>query len=125
MQPVVDAVKAYQDAFNRADLDALVALYEPQATLVPQAGQVASGLAAIREALSGFLALKGRMQIEEIEPERVVLAGDLALLGGSWTLTGIGPNGAPVTMAGRATDVLRRQPDGTWRWLIDAPFGLG
>ena len=31
----------------------------------------------------------------------------------------------PVTMSGRTTDVARRQPDGTWRWVIDAPFGVG
>lgn len=22
------------------------------------------------------------------------------------------------------TDVVRRQPDGTWRWVIDVPFGI-
>jgi uncharacterized protein (TIGR02246 family) len=124
MQRVEDVVRAYQDAFNHGDLDVLLALYEPEATLVPQPGQVAAGIAAIREALSGFLALKGRMEIEEIGPEHMVQAGDLALGSGSWTLAGTGPDGEPVTMSGRSTDVLRRQPDGSWRWVIDVPFGI-
>lgn len=125
MQPVEDAVRAYQDAFNSGDLDALLALYEPEAIFVPQPGQVAAGTAAIREALSGFMALKGRLEIEEIEPKHIVQAGNLALVSGFWTLTGNGPSGEPITMNGRVTDVIRRQMDGTWRWVIDVPFGIG
>jgi hypothetical protein len=33
-------------------------------------------------------------------------------------------DGAPVTLAGQTADVVRRQPDGAWRYVIDAPFGL-
>jgi ketosteroid isomerase-like protein len=59
----------------------------------------------------------------EIEPELIVVqAGDVALVSGTWTLTG--PDGEPVTMSGRSTDVARQQPDGTWRWVIDVPFGI-
>jgi uncharacterized protein (TIGR02246 family) len=124
-QPVEDALRAYQEAFNDGDLDALLALYEPEATFVPQPGQAAAGAAAIRAALGGFLALKGRLEIEALEAKDVVRAGDLALVSGSWTLTGTAPGGEPVTMRGRTTDVLRRQPDGSWRWVIDAPSGTG
>lgn len=60
----------------------------------------------------------------EIEPELTVIrAGDIALVSGAWTLTGL--DGEPVRMSGRTTDVTRRQPDGTWRWVIDVPFGIG
>jgi uncharacterized protein (TIGR02246 family) len=124
-QSVEDALRAYQDAFNEGDLGELLALYEPDATFVPQPGQAAAGAAAIRDALGGFLALKGRLEIVPLEPQDVVRSGDLALVCGSWTLTGTAPGGEPVTMAGRTTDVLRRQPDGAWRWVIDAPLGLG
>ncbi|HEX2183787.1 MAG TPA: SgcJ/EcaC family oxidoreductase [Rubrobacteraceae bacterium] len=123
VQSPEEAVRAMVDAFNSRDLDAFMDFYEPGATLVPQPGQVASGAAAIRDAMGGFLALKGRM---EVEPElAVVQAGDVALVSGSWTLTGHRSDGEPVTMSGRVTDVLRRQPDGTWRWVIDVPFGIG
>jgi ketosteroid isomerase-like protein len=70
-----------------------------------------------------FLALEVHMQLE---PElAVVRAGDLALVSGCWKLTGTGPDGEPVTMSGRTTDVARQQPDGTWRRVIDVPFGIG
>ena len=46
-----EAVQGFFEAFNRGDLDAVIALYEPKATMVAQPGQMAEGRAAIREAL--------------------------------------------------------------------------
>jgi ketosteroid isomerase-like protein len=46
----IDMHRLFAEAFNAPDLDALVALYEPEAVLVPQAGQRAAGRDAIREA---------------------------------------------------------------------------
>ncbi|MCC6196607.1 MAG: DUF4440 domain-containing protein, partial [Burkholderiales bacterium] len=45
--------------FAEADMAGLISLYEPDAVLLPQPGAVARGHAAIREALNGFLAMKG------------------------------------------------------------------
>ena len=123
VQTPQEAVHGMVDSFNNRDLDAFLSFYEPGATLAPRPGQVVSGEAEIREAMGEFLALGGRM---EIDPElTVVRAGDIALVSGSWTITGTGPDGEPVTMSGRTADVVRRQPDGTWRWVIDVPFGIG
>ena len=114
-----DYHRAFMDAFNAGDVDALLALNEPGASLVPQPGQIITGAQAIRAALEGFLALKGRITLET---RAVVPNGDLALTIGQWTLTGTAPDGSPVEMAGRSTEVLRRQADGTWLCVIDHPF---
>jgi len=47
----------FAQALNSGDLDALVALYEPQACFNSEPGQVVTGPQAIRETLSGFLAM--------------------------------------------------------------------
>jgi uncharacterized protein (TIGR02246 family) len=114
-----DFHRVFGEAFNAGDADALLALYAPDASLVPQPGQVVSGTAALRAALAGFLALRGQMTLET---RAVVVAGDLAQTHGQWTLTGTGPDGSALQMAGRSAEVLRRQPDGTWRCVIDNPF---
>jgi ketosteroid isomerase-like protein len=49
-----ETIQMFFDAFNRGDLDAIIALYEANATMVPQPGQSAEGQAAIRKALNGF-----------------------------------------------------------------------
>jgi uncharacterized protein (TIGR02246 family) len=88
-------VEAFFDAFNRGDLDAIMALYEPNATMVPQPGEAAEGLVAIRKALSRFLTMKPNLTMEK---KSLVVAGDIALLIVKATLLGKGSNGAPVRM---------------------------
>ncbi len=107
-------------AFNAGDPDALIALYEPGATLVPTPGQPISGAGAIRTALNGLLGVKGTITLET---RGILQAGDVALLHAQWTLQGTAPDGNALEMAGRSNEVARRQPDGTWLYVIDDPFG--
>lgn len=100
------------------DLDSLASLYEEGATLVPQPGQVVSGIAAIREALSGFLAASPTITFGE---PVVVEHGELALVHANFALKG--GDGA-VLMTGLTSEVVRRQADGSWRYLIDDPYSI-
>ena len=107
-------------AMNTGDLDAVLDLYEPDAAVVSQPGQVVTGTAAIRAALGGFLAMQPRF---ELRPRQVLQTGDLALLLTEWTMQARGPDGSPVAMGGTTSDVVRRQADGSWRFAIDNPYG--
>ena len=107
-------------AMNAGELDAVLELYEPDATVVAQPGQVVSGTAAIREVMSGFLALQPRF---ELRPRQVLQTDDVALLISAWTMQATGPDGRPVEMAATTSDVVRRQADGSWRFAIDNPYG--
>jgi len=112
----------FEQAFNSADRDALLALYEPEATLLLETGPVA-GVAGIGQALAGFLAMK---PVIRLTPGPVVRGGgDLAVLRTKWTLKGTGPDGQPVEMSGQTVEVVRRGSDGLWRYAIDCPFGVG
>jgi uncharacterized protein (TIGR02246 family) len=108
--------RAFQDAFNAGDSDGLAGLYEEDAVL-RLGGQIVAGRDAIRETIDGFFAMQPVMTIET----RSVLESSegVALLDGRWTLAGTGPDGSEVRMAGRNNEVIRRQPDGAWRFLID------
>jgi uncharacterized protein (TIGR02246 family) len=109
----------FKDAFNRQDLDGLMALYEPDAVLVAAPGQVASGSAQIREALAGFLALNGPIRMTHLG---AVHGAGIAILYGRWTVEGTGPDGQPLTVGGVTSDVVRRGDDGAWRFVADNPF---
>jgi uncharacterized protein (TIGR02246 family) len=113
--------REFEAAFNAGDEEALLALYEPEAAFVAGPGQVLTDKDALRAALQQFLALKGQIKLEsKFEAQ----SGDLALLINDWKLTGgTGPDGKPVEMSGRTTEVVRRQPDGRWIYVIDNPFG--
>ena len=64
--------------------------------------------------------MKGKL---DLQVTRVLEASDLALVIGAWSFTGTGPDGKPVTLSAKSADVLRRQADGTWRFVIDNPWG--
>ena len=111
----------FAQALNAGDLAALVALYEPQAALMPSPQTVVTGSAAIRDALSGFLAAKPSMTVTA---RTLAQAGDVALVTAAWKLSMTGPDGKPATMNGQSVEVVRRQPDGAWLFAIDFPFGI-
>ena len=105
---------------NSGDLDSLLPLYETDAAFVPEPGTLAHGAPGVSEALTGFISMNGKL---DLEVTRVLEVDDLALVTGVWSFTGTGPDGEPVRLAARNADVLRRQADGTWRFVIDNPWG--
>ena len=105
---------------NTGDLDSLMPLYETEAAFATQPGSLAPGAPGVREALSGFISMKGKL---DLDVTRVLEVDDLALVIGDWSFNGTGPDGEPVQLAAQNADVLRRQPDGTWRFVIDNPWG--
>jgi uncharacterized protein (TIGR02246 family) len=110
----------WREATNAGDLEAIVALYEPQAAIVNTEGELLEGLDAVRHVTEGLLQLKPTF---ELRVERVLRCGDVALLLSPWTMSATA-EGTPMTLQGTTTDLVRRQPDGTWRFVIDNPTGL-
>jgi uncharacterized protein (TIGR02246 family) len=114
LQPT-DIHAAVEEAFNAGDLDGLVELYEKDARMVKPDGSVAEGIDAIREQWQGFLVMGGRMTLKT---RFVAQADDIALLRNDWSF-----NSSDAQLASSASEVVRRQPDGTWLYIIDHPFG--
>ncbi len=108
-------------AMNEGDVEAMMSLYEPDQVFVSQPGQpLVRGVGeALREKLRSFTKMKPQL---EIKMKHVVEAGDIVLYCCQWSMRLTGPDGKEQTMSGRDANVARRQPDGTWRILIDNPF---
>ena len=115
-----EVLRSYVEAFNTGNIDYVLMLYEPEACLIPQPGQVVKGQQSIRQILQGFIDMQGKL---ESKVKRVLQAGDVALVIGEWSFNGTGTDGKPVNLASTSTDVLHQQSDGTWRIIIDNPWG--
>jgi uncharacterized protein (TIGR02246 family) len=111
-------MEAFVERLNRADLDGLVSLYEPDAVFEASPGTVVRGRSDIRRALAALLLVSPRITTETVQ---VLVAGDVALVVNEWALTGATPDGTAVRQAGRSADVVRRQPGGHWLVTIDKP----
>jgi ketosteroid isomerase-like protein len=111
----------FEQAFNASDLEALMALYEPDAALIPQPGVVAEGSAAIRDSLRWFIERGGQITLDT---KLVLRVGDLAFLSNRWSLTGgTMPDGSPAELGATTAEVARRQPGGAWLYVIDNAWG--
>src|SRR5918996_3840683 len=78
------------------------------------------GLENIGQSLQGFIDMNGNLQSNV---KGLIQASNLALVNTEWLFSGTGPDGKPLNIDGKATDVLRQQSDGTWRIVIDNPWG--
>jgi uncharacterized protein (TIGR02246 family) len=115
-----DVHAALEAAFNSGDIDAYIALYEEDATLVtPPDGGVVRGRSEIRRASAPLFAVNPKLKSEVVGRVR---GDELALTHARWVLEGTDPDNNRVELGGRGTIVSRRQPDGTWLIVLDNPM---
>ena len=101
----------FVERVNSGDVEGLVALYEPDAVMAISPGTVAIGSEAIRQVFSEFVASGVQLTLGDQQP---ALRVDHLALGSTRLVDG-----------GVTAEVARRQPDGTWRWVIDQWNVLG
>ncbi len=102
-----DVHRRFAEAMNAGDLKALNELYPERGRLNARKGSVA---------LRDLLALKPHMTVET---RSVVRTGEVALLGSRWRLDGTTPEGRAVELSGTGTELVRRQTDGSWRYVVE------
>ncbi len=106
----------FQQFMAEGDLNGLLSLYDPEAVILDKSGEVRSGEEGLKQNLAPFAAVKARF---DFTINQVIRTGDIALMHTEWNVS------SPRTMTAYAIEVARRQPDGTWRWLIGDPFTIG
>jgi uncharacterized protein (TIGR02246 family) len=109
--------RAFQDAFNRHDLESIAALYEPDAVLAAADAPI-RGRDAIREHYRDVLARRPSLELQTLQVHR---AGNLAMLHGAWIVRETRADGATIQREGRNTETVREQRDGRWLFVIDNP----
>jgi uncharacterized protein (TIGR02246 family) len=112
---ILQTIASMTGAFAAGKLDDIMATYEPKAVVVGQPGQPVAGTDELRRMFEAFIARGVNFTYGAHE---VVVAGDIGLHLMQWTAPG--PEG---DMTALSVAVLRRQPDRSWKMIIDHPFG--
>jgi ketosteroid isomerase-like protein len=102
-------------ALLKQDIDAALSLYHPRASFVPGADrEPVSGNAAIRTQLEAFAEIASSMELVE---RSMTIADGHAQVKMRWRLS-------TTDEVFTALDVLQKQADGRWLFLIDNPYGV-
>jgi len=110
-----DLIRLFSERFAAGDTEGLLELYEADA-LFPTHHGTAKGATEIRPVLQGYIDSGASLNFER---QVAFETGDLALVQNAWTLTTAGGD----TATGVTVEVARKQPDGTWKYVIDSPDG--
>ena len=107
-------------ALNAGDVEAALALYEPDAGFITGTGELARGDVGLRAEFQGVVAANIKMAGKAV---KTIVVKDLALVFVQYTASIPMGEGKESELSGLSTDVLRRQADGTWLSVIDNAFG--
>ena len=110
-------IESFVAALNAGDLDAVMALYASDATLALD-GRELKGAEAIRKHWATTLRMEPSLTMKT---ERVVQGPETALHVDTWELTATLADGSTLQAQGQGIEVLQRQPDGSWRCVLDFP----
>lgn len=111
-----DICRLFQQAMAEGDVEAVLRVYDPEAVFANQTGEVTQDRQDLRAVLAPLAAMKARF---DYQIKQVVQTDGIALMHTQWDVSG------PQPMNTYAIEVARRQPDGSWRWLIGDPFTIG
>ncbi len=95
------------------DIESLLSIYDPDVVFLNQSRETKRGRNELRQELLPLAAAKANF---DFSIKQVIQSGDIALMHTEWTVS------SPKPMRSYAIEVARRQPDGTWCWLIGDPF---
>jgi uncharacterized protein (TIGR02246 family) len=110
--------QAFAEATNSKDLDGALSLYASDGLAIHLDGSQALGQEALEVML---LDLFGAMESMEGTTRKVYVNGDIALTSAAWKGTVKLPDGTVQEQSGTTVEVSVRQPDGTWKMVIDDP----
>jgi len=109
--------RVFSERFNARDKAALLDLYTADAVFTFDGEAKAVGLEQIEGALTGFLSAPLKFNGTFIS---VYVSGDTALTRMKWELYN---EAERTTSTGVSAEVLRKCPDGKWRFQIDDATG--
>ena len=109
----IDQMNAkFVEAFNSGDAADLAALFADDATRLPPDGTILKGRAAIEARRAEDMAEMpgGELSVTTLD---VQFSGDMAYEIGTWSVTGMAPDGEDVMMNGTYLAVFKRTAEGT------------
>jgi uncharacterized protein (TIGR02246 family) len=101
------------------DLERILPFWADDATILPPSAPAVTGKQAIRQYISGAFATPGFSITWKTDKIEVSQSGDLAYSTGTDRISLNTPDGKSVTEENRGVVVWKKQPDGSWKCILD------
>lgn len=112
--------ECFARAYNSGKVENLNRLFEPDAKIVNKNGGIITGINEINQEHSGLLKIGGKMT--SINKYCIVFE-EIALLKADWKIDTLDENGNKIEIKGLSTEIIRKQKNGNWLYIVDNPFG--
>jgi uncharacterized protein (TIGR02246 family) len=112
---------AWVKAAQAKDVSTMVSYYAENASVYIPGQRLVEGKDAINRAFASLMSMPGFAL--EFTPDTVMVArsGDIAYETGDYSMTMDDKSGKPQTSKAKYVVVWVKQPDGTWKAMLDAP----
>ncbi len=117
---VLATIKSMTSSLEKGDIDGIMSTYRDVAAIMFEPGQAVTDPAIARQIFSQMAAAKPEVTYAGHE---VYVSGDTAIHISPWSMKGTAPDGSKIEQGGLSIAVLRLQSDGTWKMVIDNPYG--
>ncbi|MET9493101.1 nuclear transport factor 2 family protein [Nocardia sp. NPDC006630] len=110
----------FEERLNAGDVDGVLALFAPDATMRTTTGAVITGEQALHQEITGTVAAGAHLSNT---PRHTLITTDTALLITDWTMQLNTPDGTRISPTGTTANIARQHHNGQWRFTLLNPLG--
>jgi uncharacterized protein (TIGR02246 family) len=117
---VFSTIERMVAAFEKKDIDGVLATYETDAIVMFEPQKPVQGKETLRAVFTQFVGMNPKYTFSGHE---VYVSGNIATHTAPWSMVGQLPEGTKIEQNGLSVAVLRKQADGNWLMIQDNPHG--
>jgi len=114
------SARYFQNCVRNGDVEGALDCFDPEAIYITGPGAFVTGKEQIRTALEMVCGMKPDLQAQGSAGFTV---GVISAWVDEWTMKAMLPDGTKLDLKGISSDVLKRQSNGNWTYLVDNPYG--
>ena len=112
----------FLEAVRNGDVKTAMTCFDPEAIYIDKDGNTITGFTNIEKVVANLCKMKPDIKV--YEHQMAPVGNDMMYWLDKWTMKATGPDGKPFEMKGASANMMRRNADGHWLWLVDNPFAL-
>jgi len=114
------SARYFQNCVRNGDVEGALDCFDDEAIYVTGIGTFVTGKENIRKALEQVCGLKPDLQAQRSTGFTI---DNITAWVDEWTMKATLPDGTKLEMRGTSSDILKKQPNGNWAYLVDNPYG--